>query len=77
MSSGSTFWLVSEIQTVVDSFTTVASVDPLSAALIVVGGLITGGASLAFGGIVAGAVFDAIGDAVSREPPREYGKPSE
>jgi len=68
MSSGSTFWLVSEITSAVEAFGTAAG-DPLSAVLLVLGGLITAGASLAFGGLVAGGVLDAIGDGVSRSPP--------
>ncbi|NHN41956.1 hypothetical protein G9C85_09985 [Halorubellus sp. JP-L1] len=64
-----TFWLLSELQTAADSFATAASVDPISAVLVVLGGLITAGASLAFGGLVAGAVLDAVADAFSRSPP--------
>lgn len=70
MSSGSTFWLVSEIMSAIEAFGTAAG-DPLSAVLIVIGGLITAGASLAFGALVAGGVLDALGDAISRSPPPE------
>lgn len=77
MSSGSTFWLISELQTAADSFATAAGTDPISAVLVVLGGLITAGASAAFGALVFGAVLDAIGDAVSRAPPKQYGKPGE
>lgn len=68
MSSGSTFWLVSEIQSAIDAFATAGS-DPLSAVLLLFGGLLTAGASLAFGGVVAGGLLDVVGDAVSRSPP--------
>ncbi|WP_227132580.1 hypothetical protein [Halorubellus salinus] len=68
MSNG-TFWLVSELQTAVESFGTAASVDPISAALVAIGGLITAGASLAFGALVLGSILDALGDSFSQSPP--------
>lgn len=68
MSTG-TFWLVSELQTAAESFGTAASVDPMSAALVVIGGLITAGASLAFGALALGSILDAFGDSFSRSPP--------
>jgi|AntRauTorcE11898_2_1112593.scaffolds.fasta_scaffold05325_5 hypothetical protein len=68
MSEG-TFWLVSELQTAVESFATAAGVDPLSAILVAIGGLITAAASLAFGALALGGILDALGDGFSRSPP--------
>jgi hypothetical protein len=67
------FWLIEELQLAADAFATAAS-DPLSAILIAVGGLITAGASLAFGALVIGSALDTIGDAVSRSPPPQTGE---
>ena len=70
MSTG-TFWLVSELQTAAESFGTAAGVDPLSAALVVIGGRITAGASAAFGALARGGILAALGDGFSRSPPPE------
>jgi hypothetical protein len=70
MSEG-TFWLVSELQTAVESFATAAGVDPLSAVLVALGGLITAAASMAFGALALGGILEALGDTFSRSPPPE------
>lgn len=73
MSSESTFWLIHELQTAVDTFGTAAS-DPISAVLIAIGGLLTTGAILAFGALTAGAILDAIADAIAGSPPPAAGE---
>ncbi|WP_323674523.1 hypothetical protein [Halorubellus sp. PRR65] len=68
MSNG-TFWLVSELQTAAESFGTAAGVDPISAVLVLLGGLITAGASIAFGAFAVGGILDGLSDSFSQSPP--------
>ncbi|MFB6121544.1 MAG: hypothetical protein ABEJ68_10560 [Halobacteriaceae archaeon] len=56
----------------VESFRTVATADPLSALLLVVGAVLVGVSAGGFGILALGGLVDAIvPDELGREPPRE------
>ncbi|MFC4406509.1 hypothetical protein [Haloarchaeobius iranensis] len=62
---------VANVEQLVEGFgQVVANGDPLSIALLVVGGVLTGLAAGGFGLLAAGSVLSGLARSFSREPPR-------
>lgn len=53
-------WVIDNLVSMVDYFTTAASTDPLSAFLLALGALFIGAASVIFGGLAAAGMLDPL-----------------